>query len=220
AGFPTAVLWSATVTVWTPRQALGQVRLRFLGRCTRPSPASSCDPFDFHRREPLYLHSWVSIPQPKHIPPTPQTVSSRDGPEEEAEKPVKTKTVSSSNGGESSSRSAEKRSAEEEAADLPTKPTKISKFGFAIGSQTTKKASAISIKLGSSKPKETVPTLAPKTLSVAAAFNEDEDSEPEEMPPEAKMRMKNIGRYYNFCVILQKTGELRVRISCILCIIY
>ena len=25
------------------------------------------------------------------------------------------------------------------------------------------------------KPKETVPTLAPKTLSVAAAFNEDED---------------------------------------------
>ncbi|XP_065395321.1 PEST proteolytic signal-containing nuclear protein isoform X3 [Macaca fascicularis] len=80
-----------------------------------------------------------------------------------------------SNGGESSSRSAEKRSAEEEAADLPTKPTKISKFGFAIGSQTTKKASAISIKLGSSKPKETVPTLAPKTLSVAAAFNEDED---------------------------------------------
>ncbi|XP_027974997.1 PEST proteolytic signal-containing nuclear protein isoform X2 [Eumetopias jubatus] len=103
-------------------------------------------------------------------------------------------TVSSSNGGESSSRSAEKRSAEEEAADLPTKPTKISKFGFAIGSQTTKKASAISIKLGSSKPKETVPTLAPKTLSVAAAFNEDEDSEPEEMPPEAKMRMKNIGR--------------------------
>lgn len=116
------------------------------------------------------------------------------GPEEEAEKPVKTKTVSSSNGGESSSRSAEKRSAEEEAADLPTKPTKISKFGFAIGSQTTKKASAISIKLGSTKPKETVPTLAPKTLSVAAAFNEDEDSEPEEMPPEAKMRMKNIGR--------------------------
>uniref|UniRef100_A0A2K6EEQ7 PEST proteolytic signal-containing nuclear protein n=1 Tax=Propithecus coquereli TaxID=379532 RepID=A0A2K6EEQ7_PROCO len=51
-----------------------------------------------------------------------------------------------------------------------------SKFGFAIGSQT-KEASAISIRLG----------------SIAAAFNEDEDSEPEEMPPEAKMR-KNIGR--------------------------
>ena len=100
------------------------------------------------------------------------------GGSEEAEKPVETKTVSSSNGGENSSCSAEKRSAEE-AADLPTKPPKISKFGFAIGSQTTKKASARSIKLVSSKPKETVPTLAPKTLSVVAAFNEDEDSEPE-----------------------------------------
>uniref|UniRef100_A0A2K6GN06 PEST proteolytic signal-containing nuclear protein n=1 Tax=Propithecus coquereli TaxID=379532 RepID=A0A2K6GN06_PROCO len=115
-----------------------------------------------------------------------QRAGATGGPEEEAEKPVKTKTVSSGNGGESSSRSAEKRSAEEEA------PTKISKFGFAIGGQTTKKA--ISIKLGSSKPKETVPTLAPKTLSIATAFNEDEDSEPEEMPPEAKMRMKNIER--------------------------
>ncbi|KAL0610759.1 BRCA1-associated protein [Plecturocebus cupreus] len=87
------------------------------------------------------------------------------GPEEAAEKPVKTKSVSSSNGGESSSRSAEKSSAEEEAADLPTKSTKISKFGFAIGSQLTKKASAISLKLGSSKPKETVPSPAPKPFS-------------------------------------------------------
>ncbi|KAB0403994.1 PEST proteolytic signal-containing nuclear protein-like [Balaenoptera ricei] len=107
-----------------------------------------------------------------------QQTGAAGGSEEEAEKPVETKTVSSSNGGENSSCSAEKRSAEE-AADLPTKPPKISKFGFAIGSQTTKKASARSIKLVSSKPKETVPTLAPKTLSVVAAFNEDEDSEPE-----------------------------------------
>ncbi|XP_028637814.1 PEST proteolytic signal-containing nuclear protein-like isoform X2 [Grammomys surdaster] len=92
-------------------------------------------------------------------PEKPQRARAAGGPEEEAEKPVKTKTVS--NGGESSSRSTEKRSAADEAADLPTKPTKMSKFGFAI---------------------------------VAAAFNEDEDSEPEEMPPEAKMSMKNIGR--------------------------
>ena len=83
-------------------------------------------------------------------PKKPQGTRAAGGPEEEAEKSVKTKAASSSNGGESSSRSAEKRSAEEEAADLPTKPTKVSKFGFAIGSQTTKKASAISIKLGSS----------------------------------------------------------------------
>lgn len=63
---------------------------------------------------------------------------------------MKTKTVSSSNGGESSSRSAEKRAANEEAEDFTTKPApaKMSKFGFSIGSQTTKKASAISIKLG------------------------------------------------------------------------
>ncbi|XP_023558800.1 PEST proteolytic signal-containing nuclear protein-like isoform X2 [Octodon degus] len=88
-------------------------------------------------------------------------VGAARGPEEAAERPVKTKTVSSSNGGESSSRSAEKRSAEEEASGLPTKPTKISKFGF---------------------------------VTVAATFNEEEDSEPEEMPPEAKMRMKNIRR--------------------------
>ncbi|KAM6310215.1 PEST proteolytic signal-containing nuclear protein isoform 2-T2 [Aegotheles albertisi] len=106
------------------------------------------------------------------------------------------KNSSSCNGGENSSRSAEKRAANEEAEDFTTKPApaKMSKFGFSIGSQTAKKASAISIKLGANKPKEPVPTLAPKTLSVAAAFNEDEDSEPEEMPPEAKMRMKNIGR--------------------------
>uniref|UniRef100_A0A2I3SW31 PEST proteolytic signal-containing nuclear protein n=1 Tax=Pan troglodytes TaxID=9598 RepID=A0A2I3SW31_PANTR len=104
-----------------------------------------------------------------------QRAGAARGPEEEAEKLLKTKTVSSSNGGESSSRSIEKRSAEEEAADLPTKPTVISKFGFAL------KASTISIKLGSNKPKETVPTLAPNTFSGAAAFNEDEDSEPEEI---------------------------------------
>lgn len=31
-------------------------------------------------------------------------------------------------------------------------------------------------------------------LTVAAAFNQDSDDEPEEMPPEARMRMRNIGR--------------------------
>ncbi|XP_028609666.1 PEST proteolytic signal-containing nuclear protein-like isoform X2 [Grammomys surdaster] len=102
-------------------------------------------------------------------PEKPQGAGAALGPEEGAEKPVKTKTVSSSNGGESSSRSTEKRSAEDKAADIPTKPRKMSKFGFAIGSQTARKASAISIRLGA-------------------------NSEPEEMPPEPKMSMKNIGR--------------------------
>ncbi|XP_048349565.1 PEST proteolytic signal-containing nuclear protein isoform X1 [Sphaerodactylus townsendi] len=106
------------------------------------------------------------------------------------------KNSSSCNGGESSSRSVEKRAADEENEDFTTKPApaKMSKFGFAIGTQIAKKAPAISIKLGANKPKEPTPSLAPKTLSVAAVFNEDDDSEPEEMPPEAKMRMKNIGR--------------------------
>lgn len=31
-------------------------------------------------------------------------------------------------------------------------------------------------------------------MTVAAAFNQDSDDEPEEMPPEARMRMRNIGR--------------------------
>ncbi|EDL98528.1 rCG55044 [Rattus norvegicus] len=44
-------------------------------------------------------------------------------------------TLFSSNGGESSSVRAEKRSVKEAAADLPTKPTEISKNGFAVGSQ-------------------------------------------------------------------------------------
>ena len=35
-------------------------------------------------------------------------------------------------------------------------------------------------------------SLTPKTLSVAAALQEDEDSEPEDMPAEAKIGLKNI----------------------------
>ena len=60
----------------------------------------------------------------------------------------------------------------------PPKPTKISKFGFPehggswqstnlVGSQRTKKV--LSIELDLSKPKETFPTLTPKTILVAAA---------------------------------------------------
>ncbi|XP_019773095.1 PEST proteolytic signal-containing nuclear protein isoform X2 [Dendroctonus ponderosae] len=49
---------------------------------------------------------------------------------------------------------------------------------------------SIQMKLNSSKP---APANKPK-LSVAAAFSQDSDDEPEEMPPEAKMRMRNIGR--------------------------
>ncbi|XP_063809659.1 PEST proteolytic signal-containing nuclear protein isoform X2 [Pseudophryne corroboree] len=121
-------------------------------------------------------------------------VSTSPGPEEEAENTVNTKTVSSSNGGESSSRSAEKRSADTTSEEDYQGPTKVSKIGFAIGGQTGKKQPSISIKLGATKPKDIPPAVAPKKSSIAAVFNDSDDSEPEEMPPEAKMRMKNIGR--------------------------
>ncbi|NP_001080670.1 PEST proteolytic signal containing nuclear protein L homeolog [Xenopus laevis] len=114
------------------------------------------------------------------------------GPEEDAEKAVNTKTVSSSNGGENSSRSTEKRAAED-SKNEPC-PSKVPKIGFAIGSQRLKKSQPISIKLGASKPKEAAPAIVKKKSAVASVFNDDDDSEPEEMPPEAKMRMKNIGR--------------------------
>lgn len=110
---------------------------------------------------------------------------------------MKTKPVSSSTvgGGEA----AVKRSAlqvEEEDQELSTKavPAKVPKIGFGLSSQVGKKGAAISIKLGASKPKEPTPSLPAKKATMASVFNEDDDSEPEEMPPEAKMRMKNIGR--------------------------
>lgn len=49
---------------------------------------------------------------------------------------------------------------------------------------------SIQMKLGTKKE----PSIVKPKLSVAAAFNQDSDSEPEEMPPEARMRMRNIGR--------------------------
>lgn len=54
-------------------------------------------------------------------------------------------------------------------------------------------AAPISIKLGSQKTKEPTPALQMTSSSVAEAFNLSSDEE-EEMPPEARMRMRNIGR--------------------------
>ncbi|KAJ8410537.1 hypothetical protein AAFF_G00194410 [Aldrovandia affinis] len=108
---------------------------------------------------------------------------------------VNNKTVSSSNGGGGGGggRGAGKRSAPEEPTGHQA-PPKVSKVAFGMTSQPIKKPAPISIKLGASKPKEPVPVLPAKKPALAAVFNEDDDSEPEEMPPEAKMRMKNIGR--------------------------
>lgn len=85
------------------------------------------------------------------------------------------------------------------------------------------KMSPIKMSLGSKKPNATIPikmslggtrtnvapikmSLGPKkamdggnqvrktNIKVASVFNEDDDSSEEEMPPEAKMKMRNIGR--------------------------
>ena len=45
------------------------------------------------------------------------------------------------------------------------------------------------------KPVQQSGAVKSQSSAVAAAFNVDEEEEPEEMPPEARMRMRNIGRY-------------------------
>ncbi|XP_039979722.1 PEST proteolytic signal-containing nuclear protein-like isoform X1 [Xiphias gladius] len=120
------------------------------------------------------------------------------GPQEEGGR-VKTKPVSSSTvrgEGTAVKRTSQHLTPEDEdefSADPPA-PFKVSKIGFSMSSQMGKKSNPISIKLGATKPKEPVPSIPQKKPGLASVFNEDDDSEPEEMPPEAKMRMKNIGR--------------------------
>ncbi|XP_028836681.1 PEST proteolytic signal-containing nuclear protein isoform X3 [Denticeps clupeoides] len=120
---------------------------------------------------------------------TSKSLTEQGGPEEVGGS-VKNKTVSSSTavGG-----SLGKRPARDESRAQLAHP-KAAKPGFSLDSAPpSKKPATISIKLGASKPKEPTPAVTVKK-STASVFNEDDDSEPEEMPPEAKMRMKNIGR--------------------------
>lgn len=103
---------------------------------------------------------------------------------------------------------AEKRKAEKEDIDgEPMEKKKVSmSFGlmkkpaeqkismsFGMKKSAEQKVNPIKMSLGSQKPKEPV-TVKPKSISVANVFNPDSESDEEEMPPEAKMRMKNIGR--------------------------
>lgn len=55
----------------------------------------------------------------------------------------------------------------------------------------SKSGSSIQLKLNAPAKKPVVPLAKP---SVASAFNDDSDDEVEEMPAEAKMRMRNIGK--------------------------
>ncbi|XP_048768762.1 PEST proteolytic signal-containing nuclear protein-like isoform X2 [Ostrea edulis] len=90
--------------------------------------------------------------------------------------------------------------------DQLPKPAKVQKFSINLSSKPTSQApttesanekkalKAAPIKMSlSSQPKEVAPVL-PKTKKIASVFNEDESDDEEEMPPEAKMRMKNLGR--------------------------
>lgn len=70
-----------------------------------------------------------------------------------------------------------------EEVPVPPPPPRISKIS--IGFQKPK--APIKMTLGSK------PTTAPKP-TVASVFSTDDDEEPEEMPAEARMRMRNIGR--------------------------
>ncbi|KAM4596689.1 PEST proteolytic signal-containing nuclear protein isoform 2-T2 [Fundulus diaphanus] len=129
--------------------------------------------------------------------PNRKNSSDDGGPQQEEEGRVKTKPVSCSTGGGDGTavkRTSQHLTPEDEdqvAADQPA-PCKTPKIGFSMGNKMANKSNPISIKLGATKPKEIVPSVPPKKL--VSVFNEDDDSEPEEMPPEAKMRMKNIGR--------------------------
>ncbi|XP_066139976.1 PEST proteolytic signal-containing nuclear protein-like isoform X1 [Euwallacea fornicatus] len=64
------------------------------------------------------------------------------------------------------------------------------KTNIGLGAKHRLKNMSIQMKLNAVKPAS---EKKPK-MSVAAAFNQDSDDEPDEMPPEAKMRMRNIGR--------------------------
>ncbi|GIY40465.1 PEST proteolytic signal-containing nuclear protein [Caerostris darwini] len=84
--------------------------------------------------------------------------------------------------------------------DTEPKKQKVSVgFNKTFGSLKTirfsekKNPTPITIKLGAQKTKDGKPSLLKTSASVASAFNQESDSE-EEMPPEAKMRMRNIGR--------------------------
>ncbi|XP_014790072.1 PEST proteolytic signal-containing nuclear protein isoform X1 [Octopus bimaculoides] len=58
----------------------------------------------------------------------------------------------------------------------------------------SQKSAPIKMSLNTQKKSEIKAPVIRKSAAVAKAFNPDEESDEEEMPPEAKMRMRNIGR--------------------------
>lgn len=80
---------------------------------------------------------------------------------------------------------------ERDKEDVQSKEEPKKLENISLGAKNRLKSMSIQMKIGAKKEPSTV--NKPK-LTVAAAFNQDSDSEPEEMPPEARMRMRNIGR--------------------------
>ena len=82
-----------------------------------------------------------------------------------------------------------------EATNYSQTDAKKQKLTFAFGKKggTEQQKKGIQIKLGSTS-KPTVKATPVQRPTVASVFNTDEEEEPEEMPAEARMRMRNIGR--------------------------
>ncbi|GBP18052.1 PEST proteolytic signal-containing nuclear protein [Eumeta japonica] len=78
----------------------------------------------------------------------------------------------------------------DEEVPAPPPPPRISKISIAF-SKPGPKVAPIKMSLNSPAAKAVTSTSKPK---LAAVFNADDDDEPEEMPAEARMRMRNIGR--------------------------
>jgi len=79
--------------------------------------------------------------------------------------------------------------------DCDPSDAKKQKLAFGFGKKTSgnEQKKGIQIKLGSVS-KSTVKAATVQKPTVASVFNADDDDEPEEMPAEARMRMRNIGR--------------------------
>ncbi|XP_011862002.1 PREDICTED: PEST proteolytic signal-containing nuclear protein-like isoform X2 [Vollenhovia emeryi] len=87
---------------------------------------------------------------------------------------------------------AEERSDTEDCDQSDGKKQKLA-FGFGKKTSGNEQKKGIQIKLGSAS-KSTVKAAPVQKPTVASVFNADDDEEPEEMPAEARMRMRNIGR--------------------------
>lgn len=85
----------------------------------------------------------------------------------------------------------------DEEVPAPPPPPRITKISIGF----TKPKEPIKMTLGGAK--ASVSTKKPST--VASVFNaDDDDDEPEEMPAEARMRMRNIGRCDTYVILLKQ----------------